>query len=108
MSDEYVGLVKAPDFWWMCRDRRVFDAFDWPGGFERDTILSRAMDDGVLIQLGPATMDSAHAAAAARRVLGEEVTPEHGLDGFTPNTQRGRDFVAGTGEFAQDETKEER
>jgi hypothetical protein len=50
-------------------------------------------------------MDTAHAAAAARRVLGEEVTPEHGLDGFTPKTQRGVDFVTGTGEFAKDEEK---
>jgi hypothetical protein len=79
--------------------------FDWPDGFVRDTILSKAQDEGLLIQLGPATMDTAHAAAAARRVLGEEVTPEHGLDGFTPKTQRGVDFVTGTGEFAKDEEK---
>lgn len=102
MSGEYVGLVMGPDFWWMCRDRRVFDAFDWPQGFARDMVLATAQRGGTLVNLGPATMDTAHAAAAARRVLGEEVTAEHGLDGFKPNTQRGRDFVDGTGEFAQD------
>lgn len=102
MTDQYAGMIKTPDVWWMARSRAVFDAFDLPEGAVRDVVLSDAERRGLLVNLGPASMDSAHAMAAARRVLGEEVLPEEALEGFQPHTQRGQDFVNGTGEFAEE------
>ncbi len=66
-------------------------------------ILSKAVSDGVLHNLGPSSMSSAQAMAAAKRVFGEEVVPDDALRGFKPHTQAGRDFLTGTGEFAPDE-----
>src|SRR6478752_1195518 len=102
MRDQYAGLIKTPDSWWLSTSRKVFDAWDWPDTPIRDAVLSVARDAGVLHELGPGSMTSAEAMAAAVRVLGGDVTAEDSLVGFEPHTQRGRDFLTGTGEFAPD------
>lgn len=104
---QYVGLVQTQAAWWMTRSRAVYDAFDLPEGPIRSGILSYAREHGQLILLGPGSMDTAHASAAARRVFGEEVDPEQGLEGFVPHNQRGWDFLTGTGEFAREENPDD-
>ena len=100
----YAGLIKTPKDWWVCRSRRVFDAWEWPDGPLRDMVLSAAKESGVLRRLGPSSMTTAQAMAMAYRMaFGEEVSEEDALKGFQPNTERGYDFLHNRGEFAADE-----
>lgn len=104
MEEKYAGMIKTPDAWWLSKSRAIYDAWDLPEGPVRDAILSVAQQRGILVRLGPGSMDSAHAMAAARRAaFGNEVLAEEALDGFEPTSQGGQDFLTGTGEFAPDE-----
>jgi len=103
VQDKYAGMIRTPESWWLCTSRRVFDAWDWPDGPVRDGVLQAATAMGQLYELGPSSMTSAQAMAAARRILGEEATEDDALAGFEPMTQRGRDFMDNAGEFAPDE-----
>lgn len=103
IKGNYAGLIQAPESWWLSQSRFVYDAWDWPLGEIRDAVLSAAKACGLLHKLGPSSMTSAQAMAAAMRVYGHEVTPEKALEGFQPHTPAGYDFVHGTGQFAPDE-----
>jgi hypothetical protein len=106
MQEKYAGMIKTPESWWLSKSRLVFDAWDWPHGPVRDRVLQIARATGLLYELGPSGMTSAQAMAAARRVLGDETPEDEALTGFKPVTQRGRDFVNNTGEFAPDRAPE--
>jgi hypothetical protein len=103
-KEKYAGLIKTPDSgWWLSLSRSVFDAWDMPEGAVRDGILSVAQEMGVLHLLGPSTMTSAEAYMAAQKVIGLEVNKDDPFEGFVPKTDRGRDFINGTGEFSTEE-----
>ena len=99
MKEQYAGIIRAPDAWWLSKSKLVYDGFDMPEGPVRDLLLSVAQARGDLIRLGPGTMTSAQAVAAAKHAFGEEVTAEHAFDNWTPLTDKGRDLVNGTGIF---------
>lgn len=106
VEEKYAGIIKAPEAWWLSESKLAYDAWDWPDGPARDLVLSAARHAGLVHYLGPSSMSSAQAMAAAKRVFGVEDTPDEAFRGFTPNTPRGREFLAGTGDFAQDESGE--
>jgi hypothetical protein len=99
LEEKYAGIIKAPDYWWFTQSRAIYKAWDLPDGEVRSKILAVAVEAGLLHNLGPSSMTSAEAYAAATRLLGEE----QDIGTLKPVTDSGRDFVNGTGEFAPDE-----
>lgn len=102
MKERYAGFVKSPDAWWLSLSKKVYDAFDLPEGPIRDGILSAAQAFDVLHNLGPASMSSMEAWKVALPLMGAR--PGEGYM-FEALTDRGRDFLNGTGEFSTEEDR---
>jgi hypothetical protein len=105
VEKKYAGFIKTPNSgWWLSLSKAIYDAWDLPEGPIRDGILSVAQDRGVLHMLGPSTMTSMEAWQKAEQIMGVDKHADPASYGyFQPLTDRGRDFINGTGEFSPKE-----